>query len=107
MLPAVWAIDGVPDLELLCRGVLREQSAKSGVVLEPADFDEWLAFLLGEVHVLVAGDPHSYCSNCAWRVRGAPPATCPACARRVFRSAVVPYDPTRGVPVRIFLYGRL
>lgn len=51
MLPRPWIVRGV-DIEPLCKGVLVEMARRSSMKLEPADHDESLAFLLGEVVVL-------------------------------------------------------
>jgi hypothetical protein len=48
MLAGVWALRDVSDVEALCRGVLGESLRRASVELEPADFDESLAFLLGQ-----------------------------------------------------------
>lgn len=51
LLHAPWALRDVPDVEALCRGVLRELSAGLAQPLERADRDEALGFLLGEAHI--------------------------------------------------------
>jgi hypothetical protein len=51
MLPRPWYVRGV-DVEPLCRGVLKEMTRRHSKQLEPADFEESLGFLLGEVVVL-------------------------------------------------------
>lgn len=54
MLPDVWPLHDVADVEALCRGVIAERTGDHGrrYGLESCDFDEALAFLLGEVVVL-------------------------------------------------------
>jgi len=42
----------VADVEMLCRGALAEQLRRTNVDPSPADYDEALAYLLGEVVVL-------------------------------------------------------
>ena len=59
MLPAVWTLRDVIDVEALCRGVIREltgarspdRTTRPGDWLEPIDYETSLAFLLGEAHV--------------------------------------------------------
>jgi hypothetical protein len=52
MLGGTLALRDVPDVEGLCRGVLDEVCRREKVVLEDADFDEALAFLLGEIVIV-------------------------------------------------------
>lgn len=54
MLPTVWAVRDVTDVESLCRGVIARQRAAAPQDFSPADFDETLGWLLGEVIVLEA-----------------------------------------------------
>lgn len=53
MLPAIWALRDVDDVEGLCRGVLTEVGRRSAVLdqLSDADYDESLSFLLERVVV--------------------------------------------------------
>ena len=52
MLPRIWSVRDVVDVEMLCRGALAEQLRRTNVDPSPADYDEALAYLLGEVVVL-------------------------------------------------------
>ena len=52
MLPSLWAVRDVADVEMLCRGALAEQLRRTNVDPSPTDYDEALAYLLGEVVVL-------------------------------------------------------
>ncbi|SRR6266496_3144756 len=52
MLPAVWTLRDVEDVEELCVGVLAEATRRLCRPLERCDLEESLAFLLGEVVVL-------------------------------------------------------
>lgn len=49
LLPTVWTLRDVTDVEQLCRGVLGRAGAHT--TFRSCDFDESLAFLLGEVHI--------------------------------------------------------
>jgi hypothetical protein len=54
MLPRLWAVRDVADVEMLCRGALAELLRRTNVTLEAVDYDATLAFMLGEVVVLEA-----------------------------------------------------
>lgn len=53
MLPTVWTLRDVADVEALCRGVIAEVAGPQGLArLEPCDYEDSLAFLLAEAVVL-------------------------------------------------------
>lgn len=52
MLSRTWTLRDVEDVEMLCRGALAEMLRRCNLDLEPVDYDDTLAFLLGEVVTL-------------------------------------------------------
>jgi hypothetical protein len=111
MLATVWSVfEGdrrhhVPDLEALARGIIAELTFKSGVRIEQSEFDDWVAWALGEVHVVLAGDPYWRC-RCGWQSLSAA-TVCADCGCQVLRKALPPFDPSRNVPCRIYVFGRV